>query len=355
MENEHETEATGKVEEIVEEITEETAEATPAEVESIAPVAAAAAATPRKVKKHDLAKAKLAQAQQKIVSTDEEIEACLKRIDEDLSEFKAVEARFVETTLKPAQKILKELGVADRVLESAPTPKVDLEDPEVEAVEIAKLSSGRLSGLTWGLIGGAAALAGWCYTATQALGLPLLPEKLPDMERLNAALAWTAKQLGQGENVAVGGVIVAGGTLAIVGSIYWIITALRGSKNLKVAEKIEADTEFYCTKKGECKAQMEKVREHIAHAKKTVEKYDVLLAELNARLKRALFIEEAQNYDQLHSYTRNDVKRMKKLTHDVERLLETPMAEHGILSKEGIETLEAVNKAANDYVMELYS
>jgi len=348
MEKIQEAEMIEKGEALTEEVVEE-AVAEEGEVEK-----PAATPAPKKLKKHNLAKAKVAEAQQKILSTDEEIEACMKKIDEDLEDFKAVEARFVETTLQPAQMLLRELGVEERVLESVPAPKVDLEDPEVESVEIKKLSSGRLSGLTWGLIGGAAALAGWCYTATQALGLPLLPEKLPDMERLNAALAWTAKQLGQGENVAVGGLIVGGGVLVTVGAIYGIITALRGSKNLKVAEKIEADTEFYCTKKGECKSQMEKVREHIAHAKKTIEKYEVLLGELNARLKRALFIEEADNYDQLHTKTKEDVRKLKKLSHEVERFLETPMAEHGILSKEGVETLDAVNKAANDYVMELY-
>jgi len=351
MENKHEAEVIDKGEALAAETVEEVVENG---AENGAEKKPAPAPAPKKLKKHDRAKAKVAEAQQKILSTDEEIEACMKKIDEDLEDFKAVEARFVETTLQPAQKVLTELGAADRVLESVPAPKVDLEDPEVENVEIKKLSSGRLSGLTWGLIGGVVALAGWCYTATQALGLPLLPEKLPDMERLNAALAWTAKQLGQGENVAVGAVIVGGGVLVTVGAIYGIITALRGSKNLKVAEKIEADTEFYCTKKGECKSQMEKVREHIAHAKKTIEKYEVLLGELNARLKRALFIEEADNYDQLHAKTKEDVRKLKKLSHEVERFLETPMAEHGILSKEGVETLEAVNKAANDYVMELY-
>ncbi len=46
---------------------------------------------------------------------------------------------------------------------------------------------------------------------------------------------------------------------------------------------------------------------------------------------------------------------MVRLTTEVERFLETPMAEHGILSKEGIEILERTNKAANDHVMELYN
>ena len=62
----------------------------------------------------------------------------------------------------------------------------------------------------------------------------------------------------------------------------------------------------------------------------------------------------AEKYDQLHAKTQQDVKTIKRLTTQIERFLETPMAEHGILSQEGIATLEEVNKVANDYVMELY-
>ena len=308
-----------------------------------------------KEKKHSIAKAKIAQAEEIISGVDAEIEACMQKVEADLAQFKSAEEILVKQGLSPARQMLKALGVTEKLMPSAPVPKVDLEDPELKPVEIKRITSGKGSGLMWGLLGGVAALAGWCYAATQALGLPLLPAKLPDMERINAVLGWTAKQLGQGENVAVGGTVVGISFLLIVWAIYGIVTALRGSKNLKVAEKIEADTEFYCTQKEECREQMKKVREHIAHAQKTVEKYEVLLAEQNAGLKRALFIEEAEGYDQLHAQSKETVKTLQHLADEIEAFLETPMAEHGILSQEGIEILERVNKSANDHVMGLYA
>jgi predicted transposase YbfD/YdcC len=314
----------------------------------------ASSPAPKKVNKHHLAKSKLAEAETRIKSTDEEIEACLAKIDEDMQRFKGVESRFFDQTLKPAQTMLKNLGATDRVLESTPAPKVDLNDPDIEAVEIKPISSGAFKGLMLGLTSGIVALGGWCYMATQALGLPLIPQKLPDMERWTRVLEWTSQKIGQGANVAVGLTALVLAVLVIVWFVYWLTKTLTAGSNLKKAVRIEEDTEFYCTKKGECKAQMENVREHIAHAQKTVEKYDVLLAEQNARLRRALYIEEAEKYDQLHAKTQQDVKTIKHLTTQIERFLETPMAEHGILSQEGIATLEEVNKVANDYVMELY-
>ena len=322
--------------------------------EAVETVTDAPAAPAPQASKHEVAKAKIAQAQEVLSGVDAEMEACMQRVEEDLSQFKSAEEGLVTQGLRPARQMLQALGVTETLTQSAPAPKVGLEDPELKTVELKKISSGKGSGLMWGLLGGIAALGGWCYTATQALGLELLPTKLPDMERLNATLGWTANQMGQGENVAVGGAIVGVGALALVWLIYWLVTTLRASSNLRVAEKIEADTEFYCTKKGECKEQMKKIREHIGHAQKTVEKYEVLLAELNAGLKRALFIEEAEGYDQLHTKTQHTVKTLQHLADEIDTFLKTPMAEHGILSQEGIEVLERVNKTANDHVMGLY-
>ncbi len=300
------------------------------------------------------AKTRIAQAESTLKGVDAEIEACFQKVEADLAAFKRAEEILAAEGLRPARRLLNDLGVTDKQIQAVPVPRVDLEDPEVTPVEIRKISSGRLAGLGWGVLGGSVAIGGWCYAATRALGLPLLPDKLPDTERINALLGWTAQQLGQGTNVAVGGAIVVIGVLAVIGLIYWVVTALSASSNLKTAEKIEADTEFYCTKKSECKAQMKRVREHIAHAQKTVEKYTVLLAEQNASLKRALFVEEAEGFDQLHALTRQTVAKLQKLSDEIETFLRTPMAEHGILSKEGVAILERANKAANDHVMALY-
>ncbi len=305
-------------------------------------------------KKHLQAVAKVATAQSRIQSTDEEIEACMARVEEDLNAFKSVQKRFFERVLRPSQEMLTTIGAHDRLLESIPAPKVDLEDPSLAPVEIVKLSSGTGRGLLYGLLGGIAVVGGWCYAATQALGLPVIPEKFPDVDRVTQSFGWVAQLAGQGNNVVVGGTIIGVSAVVVGWGIYALTKAIRGSSNLKQATKIEEDTEFYCSKKEECKTQMQKVREHIAHAQKMIEKYEVLLAEQNAALQRALFIEEAETYDQLHALSQQTVKTIKKLTTEVERFLETPMAEHGILSKEGIEILERTNKAANDHVMELY-
>jgi predicted transposase YbfD/YdcC len=304
--------------------------------------------------KHTRAVAKVEQAKTAIASIDEEVEACVQKVREELERYRQKQARFVEETLKPLRSRLRTLGADEVEIAAAPEPKVDLENPDIAPVEIVKLSSGKAGGLLYGLLAGVAGVGAWCYTATQALGLPLIPEKIPDFERVKTLFGWTAQQLGQGENPVVGGTLVGVGFVGIVALVYWIVTALRGSSNLKTAEKIEADTEFYCTQKGECKTQMEKVREHIARAGELIETYDILLAEQNARLRRAIHFEAVEHFDQLHERTQEDVKQAKRLATYVERFMETPMAEHGILSQEGIAIFDEAKEVADAYVVALY-
>jgi len=302
-----------------------------------------------------VAKAKLDRAKNVLMQTDEEVEECLKKIEDDLAQFKQAHEELLNKSIRPVRHLMTEMGLDERtVTEPETLPELEANDPSIAPVEVPTISRGTFGALMIGLGGTVLALGAWCFAATQALGLPILPSKFPDPDRLNQALAWTAEQLGQGSNVAVGGAVVGVGALLIGGLLYWVTKALRSSKNIKIARKVEEETEFYCTKKGECKQQMEKIREHIAHAKKTVESYTVLLDELRAKLARARHIEEADSFDALHAKTRRDIEKAKHLIDEVSTFLQTPMAQSGILNHEGIKALEKAANEANKYVMELY-
>jgi len=312
--------------------------------------------TVQKKDKFTLAKSKLEEARKSIAQTDEEIETCLQKIDEDLAAFTQAHERLKHETIEPTRTLMAELGVDDRVMDTLNTPPVvEADDPSIAPVEVPAISKGIVKSLLIASGGVLVALGGWCYAATQALGLPLLPKKIPDLDRLNRAFAWTAQQFGQGENVAVGSALVLGGTLVIGGLLFGLSRLLRDSKNVRVAQKVEEESAFYCSKKGECKQQMEKIREHIAHAQKTVEMYTVLLDELKARLARARFIEEADTFGALHAKTQKDIETTNRLIAEVTEFLKTPMAQSGVLNKEGIDALEKATGEANKYVMGLYA
>ena len=345
--------ATDQVEQEAENSTEEIA----GKDEKEAPARASEAAIhTQKQDKFSVAKAKLDEAKSSIAQTDDEIEICLKNIDDDLSRFKQVHAILKEHTLKPTRALMEELGVDERIIDThvAP-PVVEASDPSIAPVNVPVISKGIFKGLMIALAGMILAFGAWCYAATQALGLPLMPDKFPDLDRLNKAFAWTAQKFGQGENVAMGSATVVVALILLGMVLFWLTRLLQDSKNLKVAQKIEEETEFYCTKKSECKQQMEKIREHIAHAQKTVETYTILLDELKARLARARFIEEADTFSALHAKTQKDIEATNRLIAEVTEFLKTPMAQSGVLNKEGIDALEKATGEANKYVMGLYA
>jgi hypothetical protein len=204
-------------------------------------------------------------------------------------------------------------------------------------------------------LAGIATFMAWAFSSSSALKFPIPPEKIPDFPRLNKMLEWASEQLGQGANATIGAAALIIAILLIMWIVYSIVVSMKASKNLRVANETEEAVGLYCTEKEECKQKMKFVREHIQNSTKMLDKYRVLLQEQNAKINRALHFEETQEYEELHTFTKEDVKKTQKLISKVKRMLELPMAEAGVLTQEAIDSLKAANKVANDHIMELYT
>jgi glutaredoxin 2 len=134
-----------------------------------------------------------------------------------------------------------------------------------------------------------------------------------------------------------------------------ILVSMRTAKNQRIAAEIEEQAGFYCRKKEECKTMMEQVREHLGALHQTVHKYEVLLAEKNAGLRRALFIEEAKSFDELHDKSREMARDIETMLKELDRLLATPMAKSGMLTEESVEALRHAKRVINDQILRLYN
>ena len=305
--------------------------------------------------KAKIAAYKIAKAKELSRDIQEQIEQCMKNIDLDIDELNAKKEEFFSTTLNVSEKLLAGLGVEDITSETLSPSKVELKDANEGRVEIKELSSGRFKGFFFALMTALAALAAWCFAATSQLGLPLLPDKIPDMERLNKALEWTASLLGQGANANIGAAVVIIVLLLIMWIVYTLIVSSRASSNLKIAQETEEALGAYCTDKEDCKQKMELIREHIQNSGKSIDKFQILLQEQNAKLNRAIFLEEVDSYEDLHVNTRADIQDTQYLIAKAKKLLDSPIAEAGVLTNDSIAVLKAANKAVNDHIMKLYS
>jgi len=310
---------------------------------------------PAKRGKLALAKEKIEQAKALTAVTKEQIEECMKNIDTDIEALNGEKKILFETALQPTEKLLEGLGIEESSLVEVPESRVELIDLDEDSVEIRDLSSGRFKGFFWALIAGAATAAGWCYAATSSLGLAPLPEKFPDIERLTKALEWTSGQLGQGNNASIGAAAVITAVLLVMWIVYAIIVSSRSRHNLAVAEQTEEAVGAYCTTKEECKEKMKLVRDHIQNSTHTVKKYTVLLEEQNAKIRRAIFLEEVDSLEGLHANSKADIATTQHLIVEVKKLLEAPISEVGVLTSDAIDTLKRANKSINDHIMKLYS
>ena len=293
-------------------------------------------------------------AREKVLSAEEEIEACMEKIRKDLEEFEAYEREHLVPVVEESQRLLESLGMEEEAIEPA-LAELELENPEEEKLEIRDLSSGKGGAFFWGFVAAVATVGGWYAYATQKAGAALIPTQAPDMGTLSSLAGKVSLLLGPAENPSVGAAVVIGSALVVWWLVYIVLVSLRAAKNRRIAEEVEEQAGFYCQKKEECKAMMEKVREHLKSLHQTVEKYEVLLDEKNAGLRRAIFIEEADSFDKLHDRSKEMAREMDALLKELDRLLATPMARSGVLTPESAEALRHAKRVINDHILRLYS
>ncbi|ADV46707.1 hypothetical protein Nitsa_1458 [Nitratifractor salsuginis DSM 16511] len=324
------------------------------ESENFEPAGCEVIIPPAEGDRHTRAQKQVEAARSLVENADSEIETCLENIRRDLEAFE----QYEETALKPvvdeSRRLLAEVGVEGL----PPLPEataVDLEAPDKERLEIRDLSSGKGMAFFWGLVVTLAALAGWWVYGAQKAGLPILPTKVPGLEILEKISGAISLLLGPAENAPVGAAIAIVSSLVLGGLVYWILLSMRAVKNEKVAQEIAQEAGFYCRKKEECKEKMAQVREHLKELKRTVQKYQVLLDEKNAALRRAIFIEQADSLEKLHAKSRQTVEEIRELLQQLERTLGTPMAREGMLTAESVEALRQAKRVVNDHILHLYN
>ena len=310
--------------------------------------------TKSKKKKHHIAVEKIEKVKELSNEAQSIMEECMKNIDEDLEKLHEQKASLFDNSLNRSELLLEKVGIEDEKLLELPDSEVDLVNPEVEEVEIRDLSSGKVKAVFFSIISGIILLLAWCYAAVSQLGLSIVPEKIPDMERINKILEWTSAQIGQGNNANIGSAVVIISVLFVMFVVYLVIVSTRANSNLKIATETEEAINTYCTKREECQKKMQLIRTHIQETTKTLGEYGILLDEQNAKISRALYFEDGESYYEMHQLTKDEIDRTKQIVSSVKLLLSAPIAQSGILTQSGIDTLTSAKEYIISYLEKLY-
>jgi len=299
--------------------------------------------------------AKIEEAKKLVESADREVNECLGTLKKDINEFKEYEKESLKPIIDNSRSLLNMIGIDDEEIGELPEIKADISKSEnSEKMYVRELSSGKGGAFFFGLLGGLATLAGWCAYGASKAGLSIPPSKM-DMATIEKISSKLAETIGFGSNAQIGmGIAIASAILVFI-IIYSIKVSLQSAKNEEIAKETQERAKEYSKKQRECKINLETIDEHIRDLKDTALKYEVLLDEKNAALRRAIRIEAVTNIDDMHEITKKEVEHMITLIKEIERLIETPITENGILNPNSVVVLNETKALLQKHIDNIYN
>jgi len=278
-------------------------------------------------------------------------------LDDDINAFDSKKSKLLHGNVQIVESLLNEVGFEPEEIEVTDVDSSKFGgDNAAQPMHVKSLSSGKFSSLLLAIVFAVASVVAWVYFATEKLGLTLDLHKVPTPEVQSQILSWIGGGIigGQG-NPLIGMAILGLSAILVMWIVYALRVSMRANKNLKIAQQVNKDAKFYCTKKEECKKEMEKVSSHIHKVIASLHTYDIYFDELNATMERIIYLEGKIPFNEYHSKSKEEMKGATILVNSLNELISTPMAgENGSLSKESSKVLERSNRTLEHYREKLY-
>jgi len=303
--------------------------------------------------KAKLVEYKILRAKELIDKSESKIREWISDVEAKVNSFKEYERGHLSPLINNSRQLLEKIGIKGVKVNEEPSIDMKIKDIE-ERLEIEEPPSGVGLALSGSIISGILVVIGWCALISKKLGMPVPPKEVPDLATINKLLASISDMFGQGENTSIGIAIVAGSALVVMWLVYTIIMSIKVSTNIQRAEEIEKEALKHSKEKLSHKNRIQDVKGHIDNLEDVVKSYEVILAELNATLTRALHIEKAKSFDELHNKTKEAVSELQHLLKELDELLSSPISKEGSITKESKEALAKAKKAIDDYIAKIY-
>ncbi|KIM12318.1 MAG: hypothetical protein KU38_05440 [Sulfurovum sp. FS08-3] len=291
-----------------------------------------------------------------IQNAQKQVNECMLLLKDDLENFEKSKQELRESALSQSEELLLELGFESDMLHTQEEAKIDIETVQNKAqegaIEVQEILSGKLSSFLIGVLFALLLAVGLLYLALEATQTPW--RLMGDSQYLTVVLSWIGEKSLSHANMFTGATVLVVVSMLFGYLVYTIRVSLRASKNLRVAQQIHQEAQFYCTQKDECKIQMEKVDAHINETIEIINVYKLLLQEQNMRLRRILLIEEKQEFESYHYKSQADMENTQRLVNGILELLSTPIAAQGSLSSQAQEALAHAKRVINHHIKAIY-
>jgi len=310
---------------------------------------------PKKTKKnlHQELVSKVESSKERAKAVYEEYSKRDKELEEQIAQLIRQENNIVKTTIASSLELLKELEVQNLEDEIATLDEIKLDNKEQE-LQIQHLSKGTGKGLFFGVLTTVASIAGSFFVGAKLANLPLTANSILDKSSWASVSAKYAELLNLKQIPVSGYIAISVISLLLGYSIYKLITWMHKTKNVKYVKSLEKDLEEYTNNIEEKNRKIEDLIEHTEHIKLVMQKYDIILQEQNAKIRRMLFIEQPENVDSLQKASKLEVEKTVLILDELLKLMNTPINDNVQIKDESIDRLKSANGVINEVIKKLY-
>jgi len=310
---------------------------------------------PKKTKKnlHQELVNRVESSKEKAQAIYEEYNKRDKELEEKIAQLIEQENNIVKTTISSSLELLKELNVQNLEDEIANLNEIKLDNKEQE-LQIKYPSKGTGKGLFLGTLTTVASVVGTFFIGAKLANLPLTFNTILEKTSWESVSAKYAQLLNL-KQIPISGYIAIGAVSLLLGVIvYKTITWLQKAKNVRYVNSLENNLEEYTNTIEEKNKKIDNLIEHIEHIKLVMQKYDVILQEQNAKIRRMLFIEQPENVDSLQRASKLEVEKTVLILDELLKLMNTPVNEDIEIKEDSIERLKSANSVINEVIKKLY-
>ena len=308
---------------------------------------------PKPKKGHDVLIDRLNNTQAKA----DDIYAQYEKLDKELEE-KAValirqENNILKTTIANSLELLKELKVDSLEDEEATINEIALDNKE-EKLHIKYPSKGTFKGLVCGAIATAAGVIGSFAVGVKLSNIAINAQTIMQKSSWDSVATTFSKLININTTPMAGYALIGVGSLLLGLIVYKLTTWLQKIKNNKYVNSLENNLEEYSSRLENKMAKMRDLIEHSDNIKLVMEKYDIILQEQNAKIRRMLFIEQPQSVEDLQRASKLEVDKTILILDELLKLMNTPISEGIEIEEESKERLKNANSVINEVIKKLY-
>jgi len=279
------------------------------------------------------------------------------QLDKELEE-KAValirhENNILKTTIANSLELLKELKVDSLEDEEATIKEIALDNKE-EKLHIHYPSTGRLKGLIFGGIATAIGVIGSFSVGAKLSNIAINAQTIMQKSSWDSVATTFSKLININTTPLAGYALIGVGSVVLGLIVYKLTTWLQKVKNNKYVNSLENDLEEYSSRLEEKMSKIKDLIEHSDNIKLVMEKYDIILQEQNAKIRRMLFIEQPESVEDLQRASKLEVDKTILILDELLKLMNTPISEGIEIEEASKERLKNANSVINEVIKKLY-